>query len=295
MISKNTFSAILDKNGPDQLEFELIDQLCQSHPEILKQINKKDLSFLVSSESIMGHILNKPFGYAGDFKIIDRIYTKDASDEFRKWDDYSLSNSAAKAVRNRKDYFKLLIKEKLDQKGALNVLNIACGPARDVFEIFEEIADSSNLTFTCLDLDENAIEYAKELNEENSDKITFIHKNILKFDTDSKYDLIWSAGLFDYFNDKAFVTILNRMGEWMDLESEIVIGNFNEDHNPSRNYMEIIGEWFLKHRSIGSLESLALEAGYDKTQIKVNSEPENVNLFLHVKADANLSFGLKNL
>lgn len=32
----------------------------------------------------MGHIRTKPYGYAGDFHIIDRIYTNDTLVEFSK-------------------------------------------------------------------------------------------------------------------------------------------------------------------------------------------------------------------
>jgi 2-polyprenyl-3-methyl-5-hydroxy-6-metoxy-1,4-benzoquinol methylase len=232
----------------------------------------------------MGHILLKPYGYAGDFEIIDRIYTKNKSEKYSKWDDYSLSNSAAVAVRNRKDYFKAVIKEQVKGRSELMVLNLASGPARDVFEIFEEaMEDRPKLKFTCIDLDKNAISYAKEINSEHLDQIEFVNKNILRFDTTVKHDLVWSAGLFDYFNDKVFILILKRMKNWIKENGEIVIGNFNQEYNPSRHYMEIIGEWYLHHRTEEQLRALAVEAGFSEENITVGRENENVNLFLHLK------------
>ena len=200
---EDILNKILRKNGPDKKDYSSIDEICFRNPEVLEQISKENLDFLKSKDSIMGHILLKPHGYAGDYEIIDRIYTKNKSEKFSKWDDYSLSNSAAVAVRNRKDYFKALIKEQIKNKPELSVLNIASGPARDVFEIFEEtIEDKPQIKFTCLDLDKNAISYAKGINSKYLNEIHFINKNILRFDTEEKYDLVWSAGLFDYFNDK---------------------------------------------------------------------------------------------
>lgn len=131
-------------------------------------------------------------------------------------------------------------------------------------------------------MDPKAIEYAKTLTEQFLDKINFINKNIFRFQTDQKFDMIWSAGLFDYFNDKAFVSLLRRFKEWIKPCGEIIIGNFNEDHNPSRDYMEIFGEWYLNHRTESQLAELAIEAGYSEKNISIGREPENVNLFLHI-------------
>lgn len=92
------------------------------------------------------------------------------------------------------------------------MLNIASGPARDLFEFFEENEQPDlKINFTCIDMDLDAINYGKKLNAPYLDQIKFIHKNIFRFTTDEKFDLIWSAGLFDYFKDKTFVSVLSRM------------------------------------------------------------------------------------
>lgn len=132
-------------------------------------------------------------------------------------------------------------------------------------------------------MDERAIQYAKNLNYKYLHRINFINKNILRFKTDSRFDMIWSAGLFDYFDDKAFVVLIKRFKGWLKEDGEIIIGNFNEDHNPSRAYMELFGEWYLNHRTEEQLYHLADEAGFKKDKIRVGSELENVNLFLHLK------------
>ncbi len=95
--------------------------------------------------------------------------------------------------------------------------------------------------------------------------------------------MVWNAGLFDYFDDRTFVVLLIKMKEWCTSEGEIIIGNFNEENNPSRDYMEVFGEWYLHHRTEGRLIQLALKAGFDRANIAVAKEPENVNLFLHIK------------
>jgi extracellular factor (EF) 3-hydroxypalmitic acid methyl ester biosynthesis protein len=62
----------------------------------------------------------------------------------------------------------------------------------------------------------------------------------------------------------------------------VVVGNFS-DHNPSRDYMELLGDWVLRHRTHDHLRELALEAGASADSIEVQWEPEGVNLFLHIR------------
>ena len=75
----------------------------------------------------------KPFGYAGDFKIIDMIYLNNplTSGFERLFDNYFQMSSIAVAVRNRKEDFKRmlldLIKERNGQK--LRIMDLASGPA----------------------------------------------------------------------------------------------------------------------------------------------------------------------
>jgi hypothetical protein len=48
--------------------------------------------------------------------------------------------------------------------------------------------------------------------------------------------------------------------------------------------MELVGDWHLHHRSGEKLRSLAAQAGVPSERVSIGSEPEGVNLFLHVSA-----------
>ncbi len=183
---------------------------------------------------------------------------------------------ASIAVRNRKAYFIELVKEKLLKlQRPLRILNIASGPCRDLFELFEQIPIKM-LEVECVEMDENAINFSRKLLGNDAELIMFHKKNIFRFDTNKEFDLIWSAGLFDYFQDKLFVKLLSRFNSWCTHSGEIVIGNFSEI-NPSRNFMEKACEWYLHHRSEKDLINLAFDAGYSKECIKVKSEPLGIN------------------
>jgi SAM-dependent methyltransferase len=93
----------------------------------------------------------------------------------------------------------------------------------------------------------NAIQYAKNLLGIFR-HVQFTRANIFKFDTTDKFDLIWSAGLFDYFNDDDFVKVLSKIYSWCAPKGEVVIGNFSVE-NPTRSYMEKAYDWYLFHRT----------------------------------------------
>lgn len=235
--------------------------------------------------TLQGRALLKRYGYAGDFSMIDDIYLNRCSEDsfYGSWDAYFLSQAAPKAVRNRKEIFKAMVLQKLNQNNSLNILNIASGPARDILEIYQSIDDNKRLNVTCVEADQFAIQYAKEITSGYEEYIEFINKNIFKYNTEEKFDLIWSAGAFDYFNDKYFTHLLTKLKRWTTRSGEIVIGNFNSEHNPTRNYMELFGEWYLHHRSESDLIKIGELAGFKRGQMHVTTEPENVNLFLHVQ------------
>jgi len=234
-----------------------------------------------SEHTMQGLAFVKKHGYAGDYEIIDKIYTEWQSDhpEFRTWDKYFHSQTAPQAVRNRKTFFKETLHElaQNNHNEKIHVLNLASGPCRDLLEFFSEGGDR-RIHFTCVELDPNAIAYATNLLGEYSTQVTFIQQNIFRFIPQETYDLVWSAGLFDYFDDNTFTKILSRFKN----QPYIIIGNFS-DANPTSGYMELIGEWYLNCRGAGLLRRLAKDAGFDKNTIRIKHEATEVNLFLHIQ------------
>lgn len=274
-------------------DFPEIDKIIQTLSTDLKtgKIAKEDIDALNKNfgqefldNTLQGFGLRKPYDYTGDFLMIDKIYTyyKSPIKKYEIWDEYFHRQSAPKAVRNRKEYFKTILKEKFESYQEVHLMNVASGPARDLAEFYDQEKGCQLIT-SCIESDEHAIKYAKALNKNHLDKIQFVHSNIFKHREKNKYDVIWSAGLFDYFNDKAFIMIIKKFKDWLNPNGEIIIGNFNENYNPSRAYMEIFGEWYLHHRTEDQLRELAQVAGFKANQIHIGKEAQNVNLFLHIK------------
>ncbi len=236
----------------------------------------------LSPSTMQGFAFTKPHGYAGDFEVIDRIYQLYISPNphLANWDRFYHQHAAPKAVRNRKTYFHSLLDRHFARRTPLRVLKIASGPGRSMFEWLSAHQDA-DVIFDCVEIDANAIEFASRLNHQFLDRITFTQTNALRYRPNGQYDLIWAAGIFDYFNDKVFVSLFRRLLPAIAPHGELVVGNFSDD-NTSRAYMELVGNWMLNHRTPSDLTALAEQCGVQRDRITIGSESEGVNLFLHV-------------
>lgn len=271
--------------GPNPEEHKALDDLinlvdskeeAMHFREILGDVLKKE-------NTLFGHTYEKPFGYAGDFLLIEKIYEKYVTEnpKYKKWDLFYHSHEATEAVRNRKKYFIEKMKEIVTSKKEVNVLILGSGPASDVFE-FCQTNDSENIFFDLLDIDKNAIEYARKKNEKYLKNINFIEANVIKYSTDKKYDFIWSAGLFDYLNDKLFVALLKRFKDNLTTDGKIIIGNFSPS-NPTIKVMEVMTEWYLNYRDEEHLLALAKAANINTEKCMIEKEPLSINLFLKIE------------
>ncbi len=274
------------KPEQDKILSDTLDRLYQDLQ--LGNISTNELSKIRSKmnftpETMQGFVYLKPNGYAGCFETIDRIYQcyHAQNPNLYNWDRYWHNHPAAQAVRNRKDYFLNLVNSEIEKRGNLTILNLASGPCRDIFELFEEISSDLPVTIHCVEQDRRAISYAKNLCKAHLHKMVFYHANVLRFLPKEKFDLVWSAGLFDYLNNRIFVKMLAKLANKVKSRGELIIGNFSPI-NPSHAYMNLV-DWLLIYRSSEDLCRLALDAGFSSDRIEVKSEPLLINFFLHIK------------
>lgn len=287
--------SLVRRGGPEPHEYAEADQWIShvyasvDRGEISeKQIGpvRTALGPVLLPTTMLGFAWCKPHGYAGDYEIIDRHYMSYICSDPRlaKWDHYWQSTPAARAVRNRKAYFhELLHQLRATHSGnPLTVLNIASGPARDVFEFCS--SNGHRVTFDCIDSDPNAVAYASTLCRRLS-SVRFRHENALRIRPDRKYNLVWSAGLFDYFSDRTFKMLLRRLFACVAPGGHLVIGNYAlAPQHPNLCWLRLV-DWQLHHRTVEHLRQLAAECGVVESRIRVGAEPENATLFLHIQAN----------
>jgi 3-oxoacyl-[acyl-carrier-protein] synthase-3 len=282
--------ALVQKGGPELKDYPLLEKWFVSVQESADrgELSSSGLLALrdvfgsaMSSGTLQGLVCERLHGYPGDFEIIDKIYTRHYSPRpnLMRWDGYFQTRGATKAVRNRKQYFHDLLDRHHKRKRPLRVLNLASGPGRCMFEwLSSRLVE--DVHFHCVEIDRDAISYASLLNQEFLSQITFEKRNVVKFLPRQCFDLIWAAGLFDYFSDRIFRSVLRRLLPVISPGGELVIGNFTSSE-PCRAYMEF-GGWKLHTRSAEELVELALSCGVKCECIRIGHETEGVNLFLHI-------------
>lgn len=302
MLQNKTTNALLDtqfisnliaKNGPNPEDYETLKNWYRNVYQLFQtnQISKVEYLELktlfgevyASPESLLGHANNQPNGYAGDFEIIEKVYTHYTSSNpmLKKWDLFIQSIAICKVGRNRKTYFKNILKSKIKPSAPFQILNLASGPCRDLLEFFEE-NPKLIAQVDCVEMDGNAISFATKLLERHLHNVQFLHKNIFNFQTDQQYELVWSAGLFDYFDDETFIRMLSQFYLNVKNGGEIIIGNIHP-RSPSRPIMEFTN-WSLNHRTETDLVELTVQAGItDYSKIRIEMEEEGVNLFLRIR------------
>jgi extracellular factor (EF) 3-hydroxypalmitic acid methyl ester biosynthesis protein len=287
------FQDFIVRGGPLPREYGVLNRAIRHLGDAIRggSVSQGDVSVYVQdvtrrhlTGTMQAEAIDRQFGYSGDFQIIDHIYMRHVcpDPEKRQWDLFFHAQAAPVAVRNRKAYFQQLMNDRLAvQPGRLDLLNVASGPCRDLREFFLDQPDAPVFA-DCVDMDARAVDYGSRLCSPWLDRIAFHHRNILKHVPARAYDLVWSAGLFDYLSDRLFVHLLGVLIKVVKPGGEVVIGNFS-DFNPSRDFMEIFGHWSLRHRSRETLLSLAVQAGVPESRAEVRWEPEGVNYFLHLR------------
>lgn len=174
------------------------------------------------------------------------------------------------------------------------MLDIACGPCRDVSEaIVAAKHNAGGCHFHCADMDPNAISYAQNVigslsrrlsgvEAERFPTFTWETANAFRMRPDRKYDLTWSAGLFDYLDERTAALLLKKMWGRTREEGEVIVGNFHVS-NPDRPWMEWCGNWRLIHRTEEDMLRLCDKAGIPPDAARFHFEPLGVNMFLRVR------------
>ena len=281
-------SELVEKGGPEPHEYQaftdIVNHLKPEQIDPFREIIKPSLN----ENTLIGHGFVKPYGYPGDFHLIHNIYTQKANPDpkYKSWDDFFLNQPAAQAVRNRKDFFLRSCKrlEESDSK-EINVLILGCGPATDVNQYITENPDSK-IQFNLLDFDQNAIDFAKSQNEISNGSIEYFRINVLRYRPYKYYDLIWSAGLFDYFKEKHFIYLINKYYKNLADNGEFIVGNFSH-LNPTKRLMEVLSDWYLNHRSRYDLIRMAVEAEVNEDRVIIENEELGINMFMRIKNTIN--------
>jgi extracellular factor (EF) 3-hydroxypalmitic acid methyl ester biosynthesis protein len=277
----------------DLLNAEIGDQSPEDihvREELGARVQREILPYLLLTR-VSERVYSKPRGYAGDFLTIDWIYRNEAGGAGRLGpliDRAGLNMRAAQAVRNRRN---MLVEEILqvveDKKPQpARVVSLACGPAQEVFDVFNQLKDPTWLKATLIDIDLSSLAFVADRRDQLKLKrqMDLVQGNLVYLATGRQHlnlkeqDLIYSIGLIDYFSDNFVVAMLNYIYEMLKPGGKVILGNFHP-RNPDKAMMDYVLDWRLTHRNEEDMNRLYSTSRFARACTKIRFEAVGINLF----------------
>jgi SAM-dependent methyltransferase len=233
----------------------------------------------------------KPRGYAGDYSTIQTIYDDSEGGYGRVGellDRCFLNEPAAIAVKNRReillDEMRMMFAAKQDEPCAFT--SLACGPATEVFDLFDHADDPSRITMTLVDIDYLALDFVMEKLKRSPYKRqvhlrygNLIHMVTGKTELDiPPQDLVYSIGLIDYFADEFVIGLMNFIYDRLRPGGKVILGNFHPE-NTTKALMDHVLDWVLIHRNEEDMDRLYSTSKFGRPCTNIRFESQRINLF----------------
>jgi len=211
--------------------------------DAVRKLARNTMKQLYRHSALLNHAIEKPFGYAGDYQILENIYNGlsfvDSTEPCGKAiDQWALRTALPAAVRSRKN----ILQRILSGTNVTNVLSIAAGSARAIRDL-EDSSTISSIDF--LDFDRRGF-HAFSF----SDKVSFYRRNVLNGlkMKENRYDLIYSFGLFDYLEDTLVASIISESVSLLEPGGEFVFC-LKDSRHYSRWFYDIFCDWRFVDRT----------------------------------------------
>lgn len=283
-------------NGASAELSSLVGGLAEDEHPIYRSYYKSQILPLLEHSPLLKRAHTKPLGYAGDYEMMNMLYrdhAEGASLFGKVLNVYAAQERAAQANINRLEYLGEKIRSAIEVRGRVRLASIGCGPARELSVLLQRLPElGPHIEVALIDQEERVLTFCERtlspLAVKTGLKVQFIGESVRRLLTTRKLkealgerDFIYSAGLFDYLNQRSFQALLAVLYDALAPSGHLIVGNV-ASHNPSRFFMEYCLDWFLIHRSPEELREFAQSLTPRPIRVEVDAEPTGVNLFLRI-------------
>jgi hypothetical protein len=248
-----------------------LSEIYQAHEQsgtaesVIAAARAHPLFALTQEDPFTERVFTKPRGYAGDAVMMDYIYkgladkpmTALGAGAFQATTRVSMGLS----VVHRKALLSAYINDTVALSDPFRILSIASGHCRELKETLV-LDDAFAGDFIALDADAESCAEVKA--SYPTAKVKTVHANVKhllmgKDGLEGQFDLIYSAGLFDYLSEpiasKLVATLLPKLSP----NGRLLVANFLPE-SFGRGYMECFMDWRLIYRTEQELIDLFPEA-----------------------------------
>ncbi|HTI69205.1 MAG TPA: class I SAM-dependent methyltransferase [Candidatus Limnocylindria bacterium] len=281
---------------------EVADQIAADVRPAHRVYARRQLHPLVLCSPFVYRTYQKPLGYAGDFEMVNMILRdpREGGTLFAKLINVVfLQNPPAEAHRHRIQHLMRRLAEEsrrvMNRGRRLRVLNLGCGPAREIQEFMADDPAADNVDFLLMDFNPQTLEYTRQKLQEvktaNARRtgLVLVEKSVnqllkeaIRLDSKGQvYDFVYCAGLFDYVSDRICKRLTDMFYSMLAPEGLLLVTNVDAS-KPFRHSMDYLLDWHLIYRSRAQMEALipgTAKPGYST----VLADPTAVNLFLEVR------------
>jgi len=286
---KNTF-LMIDELVNELKYFEI--SLSNQDKQELKKLFKENIIPYTNKSKFCKYVYDKPRGYVGDFVTMEMIWNarKDPANHRYLGDNesgkiinaYTLDSPNCISNENRVYHFSDVLSNYKESK----IASIGCGSAIEIQEFYKkQDSKNSNNLFYLLDSDQGAFDFIQNYYGENNN-LLFNHCNVIRYilsdKNNSKFDLIYSSGMFDYFDIKSSKKLINKLFPCLNKGGKMIITNAN-GRNPSKFWMEYVMDWHLIYKNESEMYEISDSVNGD-VNIKLETDNQGIYQYLTIQS-----------
>ncbi len=247
----------------------------------------------------------KPLGYAGDYEMMNMIHRngfEGGSLYARLMHHWLVNQPPARSVRNRIAHMKQRLGGETlrarAQGRSARILNLGCGPAREVQDFIAENDFADHAEITLLDFDLETLQHATGALEKAKHRhhrrtvvqsrrmsVTQVIKDSAaagRAPLGSGYDFVYCGGLFDYLSPRVCKQVVAMFYQALAPGGLLVVANMHDRFVLFSRMLEYLLDWHLIYRSAREMEAFVPD-GLSPDHWRVTHEPVLANLFLEAR------------
>lgn len=252
----------------------------------LKKIFSGELFDLFSLSTLISRAIAKPFGYPGDYRMLDLLYNGDLPSQTnlgKYLDKYFIEDPLAQAVINRCNKMANITKDYIlkneSTKTSLHILNIASGPGYDLAQL-ANMSPKCKTYIHCFDQEPSSL--LQVLSRLGNDqfgnlKFSFYKEDIRSFFRnpchETSYDFIYNIGLADYLSDRLLKSLIEESLSVLNSGGKLVLAHKDFSLFPY-HYPSWLCNWNFIHRSLSQYLDF-VNANFPEYDPEITFESDN--------------------
>ena len=248
-------------------------------PAVLYELRKRTIerfSEFVGGCDIVSHAIEQPYGYIGDFMMLEKLLenTTSATGLAYHLDTLQLSHAASEACRNRVKWVCETLTPIITarENPTVKLLDIGIGSAPVERALLDSIP-GLKLSSTAIDIEPAALAFVEEKLAGRAHELNLLRVDLRRDDAGDQLaalageiDACVSIGILEALRDEEVIHIFGSLFKAMPRGSLLFVESFLPNH-PTQPYMEWFMDYHLGYRTKERIIELMTQAGADPSRI----------------------------